>query len=208
MLEFVTTTTPEPDADRVGVDFDRLRAAVHELLVAVGEDPDRDGLVRTPDRVARMYSEVFGGMWEDPRSHLSTMFEAEHDEIVLVRDIPFSSMCEHHLLPFLGHAHVGYLPGPSGNITGLSKLARLVDGYARRLQVQERLTTQIATAIEEVLEPRGVVVVLEAEHLCMSIRGVSKPGAVTVTSAVRGHFREDPRARAEAIALIKSPQVR
>lgn len=202
----MTTSLPEPD--RSPVDHERLRAAVHELLVAMGEDPERDGLVRTPDRVARMYTEVVVGMREDPRAHLSTMFEAEHDEIVLVRDIPFSSMCEHHLLPFLGSAHVGYIPGPTGHITGLSKLARLVDGYARRLQVQERLTTQIATAIEDVLEPAGVVVVLEAEHLCMSIRGVSKPGAVTVTSAVRGQFREDPRARAEAIALIKSPSGR
>ena len=204
----VTVPSPVPSASEPVVDLERARAAVRELLSAIGEDPDRDGLRATPDRVARMWNEVAAGMAEDPADHLSTMFEAEHDEIVLVRDIPFASMCEHHLLPFLGRAHVGYLPGPSGWITGLSKLARLVDGYSRRLQVQERLTTQIASAIERALEPAGVVVVLEAEHLCMSIRGVSKPGAVTVTSAVRGHFRDDPRARAEAISLIKSPSAR
>jgi GTP cyclohydrolase IA len=190
------------------VDQDRLAAAVREVLLALGEDPDRDGLLRTPTRVARMFAEVTVGMREDPRAHLTTTFEADHDEMVLVRDISFSSMCEHHMLPFLGRAHVGYIPGPSGRITGLSKLARLVDGYARRLQVQERLTTQVAAAIEQVLEPVGVVVVLEAEHLCMSIRGVAKPGALTVTSAVRGHFRDDPRARAEAISLIRSPSSR
>jgi len=179
-------------------------AAVRELLIAIGENPNRDGLLDTPDRVARMYAEVTTGLREDPRVHLSKVFEADHDELVLVRDIAFSSMCEHHLLPFIGRAHVGYIPGPSGQITGLSKLARLVDGYARRLQVQERLTMQIASAVEEVLEPMGVIVVLQAEHLCMSIRGVAKPGAVTVTSAVRGHFRNDPRARAEALGLINA----
>jgi len=188
------------------VDHDRLRAAVRELLAAVGEDPDRDGLLDTPDRVARMYAEILAGLHDDPRTHLTTTFEADHDEVVLVLDIPFASMCEHHMLPFLGRAHVGYLPGPSGRITGLSKLARLVDGFARRLQVQERLTSQIAGAMEEVLEPAGVIVVLEAEHLCMSIRGVSKPGAKTVTSAVRGHFRAEASARAEVLSLINAPR--
>ncbi|WP_040492586.1 GTP cyclohydrolase I FolE [Ilumatobacter nonamiensis] len=190
------------------VDAERAEAAVRELLLAIGEDPDRDGLQATPGRVARMYAEVTDGMGSDPASHLSTVFEADHDEIVLVRGISFSSMCEHHMLPFIGTAHVGYIPGPSGHVTGLSKLARLVDGYARRLQVQERLTTQIASAIESVLEPRGVIVVLEAEHLCMSIRGVAKPGALTMTSAVRGQFREDPRSRSEAMSLITTPSHR
>jgi GTP cyclohydrolase I len=189
-------------------DHARLQAAVREILAAIGEDPDRDGLRDTPARVARMYAEVLRGMHDDPRRHLTTSFDAGHDEIVLVRDIPFSSMCEHHMLPFIGHAHLGYLPGSSGRITGLSKLARLVDGYSSRLQVQERLTSEIASAMEAVLEPAGVIVVLEAEHLCMSIRGVNKPGALTVTSAVRGHFRDDPRARAEALSLIESPRRR
>ncbi len=175
---------------------------MRELLLAIGEDPERDGLLATPGRVARMLAEVTAGLGEDPGSHLQTVFEAGHDEIVLVRDIPFASMCEHHMLPFMGHAHVGYIPGSNGFVTGLSKLARLVDGYARRLQVQERLTTQIAGAIEDTLQPTGVIVVLEAEHLCMSIRGVGKPGALTITSAVRGQFRDDPRSRAEALSLI------
>ena len=189
-------------------DLARVEAAVRELLAAIGEDPERDGLLATPGRVARMYAEVTAGLNEDPAAHLTTVFEADHDEIVLVRDIPFSSMCEHHLLPFIGHAHVGYLPGDDGKVTGLSKLARLVDGYARRLQVQERLTTQIAEALQTVLEPRGAIVVLEAEHMCMSIRGVHKPGALTITSAVRGLFRDDPRSRAEAMTLLTSPRHR
>jgi GTP cyclohydrolase I len=192
----------------IGVDVDRATQAVRELLVAIGEDPDRDGLQATPGRVARMFAEVLAGASEDPSAHLTTTFEADHDEIVLVRDIAFSSMCEHHMLPFIGRAHVGYIPGADGRITGLSKLARLVDGYARRLQVQERLTTQIANAIQDVLEPAGVIVVLEAEHLCMSIRGAAKPGATTVTSAIRGHFRDDPRGRAEALSLIHAPRFR
>ena len=191
-----------------GVDADRAAAAVRELLIAIGEDPDRDGLQATPGRVARMFAEVVAGTNEDPSRHLTTTFEADHDEIVLVRDIPFSSMCEHHLLPFIGRAHVGYIPGADGRITGLSKLARLVDGFARRLQVQERLTSQIANAVQQVLDPAGVIVVLEAEHLCMSIRGVAKPGATTVTSAIRGHFRDDPRGRAEALSLIHAPRFR
>lgn len=196
----------DPSADiAADADHDRIEAAVRELLAAIGEDPERDGLLATPGRVARMYAEVTAGMREDPATHLATTFEADHDEIVIVRDIAFSSMCEHHLLPFIGRAHLGYIPGPTGRVTGLSKLARLVDGFARRLQVQERLTTQIATAMEEALGPTGVIVVLEAEHLCMSIRGVHKPGALTVTSAVRGLFRDDARSRAEAMSLIKAP---
>ncbi|MEQ8718966.1 MAG: GTP cyclohydrolase I FolE [Acidimicrobiales bacterium] len=190
------------------VDLPRLAAAVREILIAIGEDPERDGLLATPERVARMYQEVVAGNGIDPSDHLLTTFEADHDEIVLVRDISFSSLCEHHMLPFMGHAHVGYIPGPTGQITGLSKLARLVDGYARRLQVQERLTTQIASAIETRLDPSGVIVVLQAEHLCMSIRGVSKPGALTITSAVRGVFRTDAAARQEAMSLIGSPHTR
>ncbi len=195
-------------SEQPGVDPARIEAAVRELLAAIGEDPTRDGLLKTPGRVARMYAEVTAGLHEDPAQHLTTVFEADHDEIVLVRDIPFSSMCEHHLLPFVGHAHVGYLPGHDGKVTGLSKLARLVDGYARRLQVQERLTSQIAEAMQAALQPRGAIVVLEAEHMCMSIRGVHKPGALTITSAVRGLFRDDPRSRAEAMMLLTSPRHR
>jgi len=187
-------------------DLARIEAAVRELLAAIGEDPDRDGLLATPGRVARMYAEVTSGLREDPDQHLTTVFEAEHDEIVLVRDISFSSICEHHLLPFIGRAHVGYIPGDDGKVTGLSKLARLVDGYAKRPQVQERLTSQIASALQRVLQPRGAIVVLEAEHMCMSIRGVHKPGAITITSAVRGLFRDDPRSRGEAMTLLTSPR--
>lgn len=186
----------------------RIEAAVRELLAAIGEDPDRDGLVKTPGRVARMYTEVTAGMREDPSDHLKTLFDADHDEIVLVRDIPFSSMCEHHMLPFMGVAHLGYIPGRGGKVVGLSKLARLVDGYAKRLQVQERLTTQIVNAIQEAMTPVGAIAVLEAEHLCMAIRGVQKPGTLTVTSAVRGLFRDDPRSRAEAMTLITAPRSR
>ncbi|NQY55827.1 MAG: GTP cyclohydrolase I FolE [Ilumatobacteraceae bacterium] len=189
-------------------DIARIEAAVREILAAIGEDPTRDGLLETPARVARMYAEITDGLRTDPAEHLTTTFEADHDEIVLVRDIPFSSLCEHHLMPFIGTAHVGYVPGPTGRITGLSKLARVVDGFARRPQVQERLTTQVVNALEETLEPKGAIVVLEAEHLCMSIRGVRKPGALTVTSAVRGLFRSDPRSRAEAMALIGNQRSR
>ncbi len=187
---------------------DRIEAAVREILAAIGEDPNRDGLLDTPARVARMYTEITIGLTQDPAEHLSTTFDLHHEELVLVRDIPFSSMCEHHLLPFIGVAHIGYLPGSSGRITGLSKLARVVDGYARRLQVQERLTTQIASTLESVLEPMGTIVVLEAEHLCMSIRGVAKPGTTTITSAVRGQFRDDHRSRAEVMSLITGPRRR
>ena len=187
----------------MSVDVDRVRAAVKELLIAIGEDPARDGLIATPDRVASMYEELFSGLHDDPARHLEVPFAAEHDEMVMVRDIPFASLCEHHLVPFLGKAHVAYIPAEDGRITGLSKLARLVDGYARRLQVQERMTTQIADAIADVLSPRGVLVVLEAEHLCMSMRGVKKPGTVTVTSSVRGLFRSDVATRAEAMQFIR-----
>jgi GTP cyclohydrolase I len=187
----------------MAVDVDRVRAAVSELLSAIGEDPERDGLVNTPVRVAAMYEELFSGLHDDPARHLEVTFAAEHDEMVMVRDIPFASLCEHHLVPFLGRAHVAYIPADDGRITGLSKLARLVDGYARRLQVQERMTSQIADAIASVLSPRGVLVVLEAEHLCISMRGVKKPGTTTVTSSVRGLFRSDVATRAEAMQFIR-----
>jgi GTP cyclohydrolase I len=186
----------------VTVDAARAAGAVSELLAAIGEDPGRDGLVHTPARVAAMYTEIIGEAADDPADFLTVTFAAEHDEMVMVRDIPFASLCEHHLVPFLGRAHVAYIPSSDGRITGLSKLARVVDGYARRLQVQERMTTQIAEAVERALDPRGVLVVIEAEHLCMSMRGVRKPGTLTVTSAVRGQFRKDPATRAEAMAFI------
>ena len=173
------------------------------MLVALGEDPDRDGLRKTPGRVARMYEELFAGFGENPADHLEISFAAEHDEMVMVRDIPFASLCEHHMVPFIGRAHVAYIPGSDGRITGLSKLARLVDGYARRLQVQERMTTEIADAIEEALAPKGVLVVVEAEHLCMSMRGVKKSGTSTVTSAVRGLFRNDAATRMEAMQFVR-----
>ena len=185
------------------VDLERAAAAVRELLFAVGEDPDRAGLLETPFRVARMYQELLKGVGDDPSRYLEKMFPLEHDEMVMVRDIPFTSLCEHHMVPFIGVAHVAYIPNASGTITGLSKLARLVEGYAQRLQVQERLTTDVANALESSLEPRGVVVVIEAEHLCMTMRGVKKPGTSTVTSAVRGIFRTDISARAEAMAFVQ-----
>jgi GTP cyclohydrolase I len=185
-----------------GVDTERLERAVREILYAIGEDPDRDGLLRTPQRVAEMYAEICSGLHEDPAQHLVVTFEANHDEMVLVRDIPLYSICEHHLAPFHGQAHVAYIPGNDGRITGLSKIARLVDGFAKRPQVQERLTTQIADALVEVLQPRGAFVMIEAEHLCMSMRGVRKPGSLTVTSAVRGLFKDSPATRAEVMALI------
>jgi GTP cyclohydrolase I len=186
----------------VTVDQARIERAVHEILAAIGEDVTRDGVKATPERVARMYAEVFQGLAEDPAEHLTVTFEAGHDEMVMVKDIALYSMCEHHLVPFMGSAHVAYIPSDDGRITGLSKLARVVEGYAKRPQVQERLTTQIADAIERVLEPKGVLVVIEAEHLCMAMRGVRKRGTTTVTSAVRGLFRSDPRTRAEAMNLI------
>ncbi|WP_233571865.1 GTP cyclohydrolase I FolE [Cellulomonas triticagri] len=182
-------------------DAARAEAAVRELLVAVGEDPDRDGLRDTPARVARAYQEVFAGLRQDPAEVLSATFDIGHQEMVLVKDIEVYSTCEHHLVPFHGVAHIGYIPGPEGRVTGLSKLARLVDVYARRPQVQERMTGEIADALDRVLEPRGVLVVVECEHLCMSMRGVRKPGSRTVTSAVRGQMR-DPATRAEAMSLV------
>ncbi|ORM37318.1 GTP cyclohydrolase I FolE [Williamsia sp. 1135] len=183
-------------------DADRAERAVRELLIAVGEDPDRDGLKETPARVARAYQEMFGGLHSDPDEVLATTFDVGHDELVLVKDIPMYSTCEHHLVSFHGVAHVGYIPGASGQVTGLSKLARVVDLYARRPQVQERLTTQIADAIVRKLDPRGVIVVIEAEHLCMAMRGIRKPGASTTTSAVRGQFKTSAVSRGEALDLI------
>ena len=182
-------------------DLERAERAIRELLLAVGEDPDREGLRATPGRVARMYAEVFAGLRQQPSDVLTTTFDLGHDELVLVRDIEVWSQCEHHLVPFFGKAHVGYIPSTDGRITGLSKLARLVDVFAKRPQVQERLTTQVAEALVAELEPRGVIVVFECEHLCMAMRGVRKPGAITVTSAVRGQLR-DPATRAEAMSLI------
>lgn len=187
---------------RGGVDRARVEAAVEELLLAIGEDPSRDGLLRTPERVADMYDELFAGLSKDPADELDVVFEAGHDEMIMVRDIPLYSLCEHHFLPFVGKAHVAYIPNKAGQITGLSKLARLVDTLSKRPQVQERLTTQIADAIEKALDPRGVLVVIEADHLCMSMRGVRKPGATTVTSAVRGQFRKSEATRAEAMHFI------
>jgi GTP cyclohydrolase IA len=192
------------DWDLLRPDFDlpRIERAVREILLAVGEDPDRDGLAQTPARVARAYTEQFAGLRLTPEDVLTTVFDADHDEMVLVRDIEVYSTCEHHLVPFFGSAHVGYIPNPKGQITGLSKLARLVDVYARRPQVQERMTSQVADAMMRVLEPRGVIVVIEAEHLCMSMRGVRKAGAKTVTSAVRGAFLDSDSTRAEAMSLL------
>jgi GTP cyclohydrolase IA len=191
-------------AIRPGGQFDRaaVARAVETILHAIGEDPGRDGLLRTPERVADMYAEIFAGLGKDPATELDVVFEADHDEMIMVRDISLASVCEHHLIPFIGRAHVAYIPNDSGQITGLSKLARLVDVLSKRPQVQERLTTQIADAIERALEPRGVLVVIEAEHLCMSMRGVRKPGSQTVTSAVRGIFRANDATRAEAMGLI------
>ena len=186
----------------MSVDHARAEAAIRELLIAVGEDPEREGLRQTPARVARAYAEQLAGIGMDPHDVLTTVFDEGHDEMVIVRDIEMTSLCEHHLLQFVGHAHVGYIPNDEGQITGLSKLARLVDLYAKRPQVQERLTSQIADAILDILKPQGVIVVIEAEHSCMSIRGVKKPGAVTTTSAVRGIFHTDPATRAEAMGLI------
>jgi GTP cyclohydrolase I len=192
-----------PVTGRIRV-FDQSRAesAIRELLFAIGEDPERDGLRDTPARVARAYREMFSGLYTDPDSVLNTMFDEEHDELVIVKEIPMYSTCEHHLVSFHGVAHVGYIPGKSGRVTGLSKIARMVDLYAKRPQVQERLTSQIADALVRQLDPSGVIVVVEAEHLCMAMRGVRKPGAVTTTSAVRGQFKTSAASRAEALDLI------
>ncbi|MEU6782557.1 GTP cyclohydrolase I FolE [Nonomuraea angiospora] len=184
------------------VDLGRIEKAVREILYAIGEDPDRDGLLDTPARVARAMAEQYSGLGQTPEDVLTKVFDVDHDEMVLVRDIEVYSTCEHHLVPFHGVAHVGYIPNDRGQVTGLSKLARLVDVFARRPQVQERMTSQIADALMRVLEPRGVIVVVEAEHLCMTMRGVRKPGAKTVTSAVRGDFRTSDKTRSEAMALI------
>jgi GTP cyclohydrolase I len=198
---YAVTEEPVPPFEG-GVDKERIEKAVREILEAIGENPDRDGLRRTPQRVAAMYEEVFSGLHDSPEQHLSVTFAADHDEMIMVKDIPLYSNCEHHLVPMLGKAHVAYVPNDDGRITGLSKLARLVESYSRRPQVQERLTTQIADEIERSLNPRGVLVVIEAEHLCMSMRGVQKPGTTTVTSAVRGLFRRNAATRAEALQFI------
>ena len=190
-------------SDDFEVDLGRIEAAVHEILEAIGEDVDRDGLRETPARVARMYAEVCSGIHEDPDVHLVRTFDVEHDEMVMVRDIPLYSLCEHHLLPFIGRAHVAYIPQKGGMVTGLSKNVRLVDGYSKRPQVQERLTSQVASAIQRTLDPQGTLVVIEAEHLCMSMRGVAKPGSVTVTSAVHGVFRAEVSTRLEAMRFIE-----
>jgi len=192
-------TDPSP------IDTERVERAVREILEAIGEDPERDGLLRTPARIAHMYEEIFAGIHEDPSHHLTVTFEANHDEMVMVRDIAVTSVCEHHLVPFAGRAHVAYIPGNDGRITGLSKIARLVDGFAKRPQVQERLTTQIADALVDTLDPAGVLVMIEAEHFCMSMRGVKKPGSLTITSAVRGLFKSNAATRSEAMSLITYP---
>jgi GTP cyclohydrolase I len=184
------------------VDIQKIEKAVREILVAIGEDPDREGLLKTPNRVARAYGELMSGLHEDPRIHLRTVFHERYDEVVLLRDIEFHSLCEHHLLPFTGRAHVAYLP--DGKVVGLSKLARLVEGYARRPQVQERLTTQIADALMDELNPIGAACIIEATHTCMTIRGARKPGSIMVTSALRGIFKENPSSRAEVLALMHS----
>lgn len=205
-FDFVPTEhSPTRLNGRPPFDEPRIERAVREILEAIGEDPDRDGLRNTPARVARMYSEIFSGLREAPEHHLSTTFEVDHDEMVMVRDIPMYSCCEHHLLPWIGKAHVAYIPGEDRRVTGLSKLARLVDAYAKRPQVQERLTSQVADEIDRGLRPKGVMVVIEAEHLCMSMRGIRKPGTTTVTSAVRGLFRNNVSTRQEAMRFITGP---
>ncbi|MBB6632147.1 GTP cyclohydrolase I FolE [Clostridium algidicarnis] len=184
------------------MDNERIENAVREILYAIGEDPDREGLLDTPKRMARMYEEIFSGLNEDPKKHLEVYFQEEqYEELVLIKDIPFYSVCEHHLVPFYGKAHVGYLP-KGGRLTGLSKLARVVDSISKRPQLQERLTASIANAIVEKLDPYGVIVVIEAEHMCMTMRGVKKPGSKTITSAVRGTFATDPKSRAEVLSMI------
>ena len=184
----------------VPIDSERIKKAVREILLAVGEDVEREGLTETPDRVARMYAELLGGMREEPEKHLRSVFTENYEEIVLLRDVPFYSICEHHLMPFIGSAHVAYLP--SGSVLGVSKLARIVDSFARRLQTQERLTYQIADFIMSSLKSQGVAVVLEASHSCMTIRGIKKPGSTMVTSALRGIFKRDPKSRSEIMSLM------
>lgn len=185
---------------QASVDGERIEKAVREILLAVGEDVEREGIKETPARVARMYAELLAGMRGDPREHLGSVFTEDYDEIILLRNIPFYSICEHHLMPFIGSAHIAYLP--AGSVLGVSKLARIVDSFARRLQVQERLTDQIADFIMDSLQPKGVAVVLEASHSCMTIRGIKKPGSVMVTSSLRGLFKRDPRSRSEVLSLM------
>ena len=201
LLDHLTGPSDSANLNEPGVDLDRIAAAVREILLSIGEDPDREGLVRTPERVANAYAELFSGLREDPRRHLDVTFDEHHHEMVVLRDIPFASVCEHHLLPFTGIAHIGYIP--SGRVVGLSKLARLVEGYARRPQVQERLTSEIADAIMETLRPDGCGVVIEAVHTCMTLRGVKKPGATMVTSAMRDGFRRRPETRAEFLSFVR-----
>ncbi len=201
MTEETSILTEAGSGTGSGFDLPRIEAAVREILIALGEDPDREGLLDTPERVARAYAELCAGLQEDPRNHLDTTFDEDHREMVILRDIPFASICEHHLLPFTGKAHVGYIP--QGRVVGLSKLARVVEGYARRPQVQERLTSEIADAIMEELEPDGCGVVIEATHTCMTIRGIQKPGSSMITSAMRGGFRRRPETRAEFFANIR-----
>lgn len=206
MMKHVTGEDDYEPVDKISpklaaqVDLPRIERAVREILIAVGEDPDREGLIKTPSRVARAYAELFSGLKDNPKEHLKTVFHERYDEVVLLRDIEFHSVCEHHLLPFTGRAHVAYLP--DGKVVGLSKLARLVDGFARRPQVQERLTTQIADALMEELNPMGAACVIEATHTCMTIRGAHKPGSLMVTSALRGVFRENPASRNEILSLL------
>jgi GTP cyclohydrolase I len=189
-------------SERADFDPELVEDAVRQILKAIGDDPESPGLQRTPQRVAEMYAEIFSGIGVDPTSVLDVVFDADHDEMIMVRDIPLYGICQHHLIPFVGKAHVAYIPNKQGQITGLSKIARLVDVLSKKPQVQEKLTTQIADALEKALEPRGVLVVIEAEHLCMTMRGVKKPGSETVTSAVRGIFRKNEATRAEAMGLI------
>lgn len=198
--EVLSADTVQQAAEAPFVDHERIEAAVREILTAVGEDPDREGLLETPARVARMYAEMFSGLNDDPRRHLGKAFTEKYDELVLVRDIAFNSMCEHHLLPFMGHAHIGYIP--DGRVLGLSKLARVVESVSHRPQVQERMTEQIADLLEHDLGAKGVAVVLEASHTCMTIRGVRKPGSLCVTSAIKGIFRDNVSSRAEVLSLI------
>ena len=198
--EVHSADTVQQAAEAPFVDHERIEAAVREILTAVGEDPDREGLLETPARVARMYAEMFSGLNDDPRRHLGKAFTEKYDELVLVRDIAFNSMCEHHLLPFMGHAHIGYIP--DGRVLGLSKLARVVESVSHRPQVQERMTEQIADLLEHDLGAKGVAVVLEASHTCMTIRGVRKPGSLCVTSAIKGIFRDNVSSRAEVLSLI------
>jgi GTP cyclohydrolase I len=192
--------------EKVNIDIERIKKAVREILEAVGEKPDKEGLKGTPHRVAMMYNELLGGMHERPEEYLQTVFKEKYDEIVMLRDIPFSSMCEHHMMPFIGTAHIAYMP--TGAVLGVSKLARIVDCFAKRLQVQERLTVQIADFLMDNLKPKGIAVVLEASHSCMTIRGIKKPGSVMVTSALRGIFKSDPRSRSEVLGLMHKNNIK